>query len=214
MKIIAWNCRGLGNSLAIRSLLNLQRKENPDILFLSETKMDERRIESLRCRLGLTNLVVKDYKGKSGGLAIFWKKEIDLHLRGVSRFYIDADVVEKDGFTWRFTGFYGEPKTDQKDLSWKAPGCSMQHGVVHGCAWEISMKSCWGVRKKAVCQKPRGVWTNLEMLWRTACWLILVLWVIHLLGGTKVTEVKIISVSGWIGLWLALTGVVDSPTTE
>jgi len=120
MKIIAWNCRGLGNSLAIRSLLNLQKEEDPDILFLSETKMDERRIESLRWRLGLTNLVVKDYKGTSGGLAIFWRKEINLQLRGISRFYIDADVVETDGFIWRFTGFYGEPKSNQKDPSWKA----------------------------------------------------------------------------------------------
>ena len=38
----------------------------------------------------------------------------------VSQFYIDADVVEKDGFIWRFIGFYGEPKTDRKELSWKA----------------------------------------------------------------------------------------------
>ena len=119
MKLVAWNCRGLGNGLAIHGLLNLQKEEDPDILFLSETKMDERRIESLRWRLGLTNLVVKDYKGKSGGLAIFWRKEINLQLRGISRFYIDADVVETDGFIWQFTGFYGEPKTDQKDLSWK-----------------------------------------------------------------------------------------------
>jgi len=80
MKLIAWNCRGLGNSLAIRSLLNLQKEEDPNILFLSETKMDEKRIEGLRWKLGLTNLVVKDCKGKSGGLAIFWRKEINLQL--------------------------------------------------------------------------------------------------------------------------------------
>jgi len=81
--------------------------------------MDRRRIEGLRWKLGLTNLVVKDCNGKSGGLAIFWRKEIDLHLRGTSRLYIDADVVEADGFVWRFTGFYGEPKSEKKDLSWK-----------------------------------------------------------------------------------------------
>lgn len=82
--------------------------------------MDGRRIEGLRWKIGLTNLVVKDYEGKSGGLAIFWRKEINLHLRGVSRRYIDADVVEADGFIWRFTRFYGEPKTEWKELSWKA----------------------------------------------------------------------------------------------
>jgi hypothetical protein len=65
-------------------------------------------------------MVVEDCKEKSGGLAVFWKKEINFHLRDVSRFYIDGDVTESDGFVWRFTGFYGEPRTDQKELSWKA----------------------------------------------------------------------------------------------
>jgi exonuclease III len=47
MKVIAWNCRGLGNDRAVRGLLNVQKEEDPDILFLSETKMDERKIKGL-----------------------------------------------------------------------------------------------------------------------------------------------------------------------
>ena len=54
--------------------LDTQKVEDPDILFLSETKMDRRRIEGLRWGLGMTNLVVKDCEGKSGGLAIFFGK--------------------------------------------------------------------------------------------------------------------------------------------
>jgi len=68
----------------------------------------------------MTSLVVKNCEGQSGGLAIFWKKEINFHLRVVSRLYLDGDVVEPDGFVWRFTGFYGESKTDRKELSWRA----------------------------------------------------------------------------------------------
>jgi exonuclease III len=119
MKVIAWNCRGLGNSPTVRCLLDIQKVE-AGILFLSETKMDQCRIEGLRWRLGMTNLVVKNCEGQSGGLAIFWKKEINFQLRAVSRLYLDGDVTEKDCFVWRFTGFYGEPKSERKELSWRA----------------------------------------------------------------------------------------------
>ena len=80
MKLIAWNCRGLGTSLTIHSLLDLQKGEDLDILFLSETKMNEKRTEGLKWKLGLTSLVVKDCNGKSGGLTIFSRKDINLHL--------------------------------------------------------------------------------------------------------------------------------------
>uniref|UniRef100_A0A2N9GPD6 Uncharacterized protein n=1 Tax=Fagus sylvatica TaxID=28930 RepID=A0A2N9GPD6_FAGSY len=45
MKCISWNCRGLGNQATIQELANLVRLKDPSVLFLSETWMDEDRLE-------------------------------------------------------------------------------------------------------------------------------------------------------------------------
>jgi hypothetical protein len=81
--------------------------------------MGENKVKGFRWKLGMTNCFTKDCDERSGGLTLFWKNGVDLHVRAVSRFYTDADVTENDGFIWRFTGFYGEPSLDKKDLSWR-----------------------------------------------------------------------------------------------
>jgi exonuclease III len=66
MKLVSWNCRGLGNRLAVRGLLDLQKSERANVLFLSEIKLDRRRMEKFRWMLGLTNMVVKEVAGQGG----------------------------------------------------------------------------------------------------------------------------------------------------
>jgi exonuclease III len=60
MKIIAWNCQGLGNTLAVSGLLKCQKSEEADILFLFETKMEERKMETIRLKVGMANMEVVD----------------------------------------------------------------------------------------------------------------------------------------------------------
>uniref|UniRef100_A0A2N9G219 Uncharacterized protein n=1 Tax=Fagus sylvatica TaxID=28930 RepID=A0A2N9G219_FAGSY len=48
MICISWNCRGLGNQGTVQELAKLVRIKDPSVLFLSETWMDEDRLEGLR----------------------------------------------------------------------------------------------------------------------------------------------------------------------
>ncbi|KAJ1296995.1 hypothetical protein BS78_01G344600 [Paspalum vaginatum] len=107
MRITAWNCRGLGNASAVRRLLDIQKHESPDILFLSETKMEWERIERFRWTLQMPNVVVKDCVGCSGGLVL------------ISKYHIDVVVKEEDGREWRLTGIYGEPRAEEKEKTWR-----------------------------------------------------------------------------------------------
>lgn len=52
MKLVGWNSRELGNGPAVQGLLDLGRAEDPDVLFLAETKMTVSELEKFRWRLG------------------------------------------------------------------------------------------------------------------------------------------------------------------
>jgi hypothetical protein len=77
---------GLGNRPVVQGLLDLQKREAACIIFLSETKMDKRRIEKFRWMLGLTNMVFKECAGRSGGLALFWRSGVDVTLIAISKY--------------------------------------------------------------------------------------------------------------------------------
>jgi len=98
MKFMAWNCRGLGNALTMRGLLRCQRSVQADILFLSETRLDDRGMERIKFSLGLSNLLVVKGDGKGGGIVVLWRTWVNVSLRTYSINHIDVDVVEDDGF--------------------------------------------------------------------------------------------------------------------
>jgi exonuclease III len=118
MKIISWNFHGLGNDAVVWGLLDLEKREDPDILFLAETKIDNRRIEKFRWMLGLPNMLSKPCVGKSGGIALFWRKGLDVTPQAILKY--DIVVVNSEKGSWRFTGLYGEPHSDKKDTTWRA----------------------------------------------------------------------------------------------
>ena len=41
MKVVSWNCRGIGGSSKVEALKYIVKIEKPDILLIQETKMSE-----------------------------------------------------------------------------------------------------------------------------------------------------------------------------
>ena len=55
-----------------------------------------------------------------GGLAIFWKHDIDLSVDTYSPNHIDTIINQGNEDEWRFTGFYGELEMKHHHVSWTA----------------------------------------------------------------------------------------------
>lgn len=49
MKIMAWNCQGIGQSLVVQELKYQIKNENPDVIFLTKTKCKS---DEVRRKLG------------------------------------------------------------------------------------------------------------------------------------------------------------------
>ncbi|KAL3819736.1 hypothetical protein ACJIZ3_005641 [Penstemon smallii] len=119
MNCLSWNCQGLGGPWTVRTLEDHIRAKNPQIIFLMETRLSERKIDFLKNKLGLYGVAVSSI-GLSGGLALLWRKDINVVLQSKSKNHIDVFVYNSgEDDSWRFTGFYGEPEMANRRVSWE-----------------------------------------------------------------------------------------------
>ena len=96
MNIICWNCRGLGNPWTVRQLKRWVTSLAPDILFLSETKINNVTAENLKGKIGFSNAFGISSVGTAGGLCIMWNSEtISFTLSSYSQNHICGEVISK-----------------------------------------------------------------------------------------------------------------------
>ncbi|KAL0361355.1 UNVERIFIED_CONTAM: hypothetical protein Sradi_3820000 [Sesamum radiatum] len=107
MKILAWNCQGMGPPWTVRTLTETMRLHRPGLVFISETKCKARRCDRIKESLNYHGLGV-DSIGNGRRLLLFWRKDIDVWLQSFSAHHIDVMVKPNDcPARWRFTGFSG-----------------------------------------------------------------------------------------------------------
>ncbi|XP_017979793.1 PREDICTED: uncharacterized protein LOC18594299 [Theobroma cacao] len=74
-------------------------------------------METIRIRLGMDGCLAVDANDRSGGLAMVWRKTADVTVTSYSRYHIDTEIMLR-GSKWRFIGFYGHPKANERHQSW------------------------------------------------------------------------------------------------
>lgn len=93
MKLMAWNCRGLGTLSTIPQLKESQRLHLSDITFISETKQKRGFVNTVCKRLNCGNRwEVVDPVGKSRGLLVCWREGVNICQRLKSDFCFEMEV--------------------------------------------------------------------------------------------------------------------------
>ncbi|KAK2659499.1 hypothetical protein Ddye_006032, partial [Dipteronia dyeriana] len=68
--------------------------------------------------LSVDRKLVVNSRGKSGGLCLFWGKDVKVNLLSYSQEHIDVIIKHSMIKWWRFTGFYENPDRAQQNHSW------------------------------------------------------------------------------------------------
>jgi hypothetical protein len=113
-----WNCRGLCNVATIRELRDFVRDFSPSILCVVETQVQKSRVENLASTLGYDNVFAVSSIGRSGGLVMFWKNEINMDIFPYSQYHIGAVVSSSSEEPWRLTYVYGEAQVSERHKTW------------------------------------------------------------------------------------------------
>jgi hypothetical protein len=119
MRMLSWNCQGLGNPLIVRDIRQMVKEKGPHLVFLMETKLMNKKSDYLRIKLGFDCIFVVDCVGRSGGLMLLWKNEANLTIQNYSRRHINVTTsYGMDGEFWKITCFYGHPDTTKRKEAW------------------------------------------------------------------------------------------------
>ncbi|CAN6580631.1 unnamed protein product [Malus baccata var. baccata] len=120
MKLIVWNCQGIGGDLTVDNLLEQNRRHTPDIVILLETKNKSSRYEFLKRRLDMNYMFAVEPKGIGGGLCVLWKDESQIMLVKYEDFMVEVKVWDATiNKHWRLFAIYASTDERRRREQWK-----------------------------------------------------------------------------------------------
>ncbi|GLT85698.1 hypothetical protein SLE2022_038790 [Rubroshorea leprosula] len=119
MKLLSWNCQGLGQALTRRALNDIIFKHRPCLVFLMETKQKTNYLERLKRKFRYSNSIYVEPHGYSGGLALWWTDEVHISIFYSDKNMLDGCCSDADySVSWHFSFVYGEPNVQLRQPMW------------------------------------------------------------------------------------------------
>lgn len=97
MRLLSKNFYGLGNSHGIWSFGELLKWEAPDLVFLQETKVSSSFFSLKKFILDFKHGLAVDCMGKSGGLVLLWKEDVNFAILSYSSNFVHGVLHMEDG---------------------------------------------------------------------------------------------------------------------
>lgn len=114
MNILSWNPCGLRNPWGFTTLRDLLKKEVFNLVILQEMKVKTSFFTFKKFIFDYSNCLGVGCEGRSGGLAILWKEDLDFKIPQYSSHHINGVITRKleedrPCLKWLLTGVYGHP---------------------------------------------------------------------------------------------------------
>ena len=118
MRIISWNCRGLGNTSTVRQGKQIALFWKPDFFFILETRLSKGRGRQILSNWGFTGYSEVPREGLSGGLALGWTQDWEVSILLQNRHFIHSQITNIQGEVFTVTFLYGHPNIAHRQLIW------------------------------------------------------------------------------------------------
>ncbi|XP_028113727.1 uncharacterized protein LOC114311755 [Camellia sinensis] len=119
LKLLFWNCRGAGNKIFKRNLVEIIRSHKPEILILMETKVAFSRMGNFFNRLGFTASTIVDPVSRVSGFWIVWyTNHVNVKASSVGSQDIHTTVHKKDYEEWVLVAVYASQNPTLKEELW------------------------------------------------------------------------------------------------
>jgi len=119
MKVLSWNCQGLGSPLTVQHLRALVARERPNLVFLMETKNQYQRVEHIKRSLKFSSMFVVNLIGTAGGLVLLWDDLVQLTIEHTSQEFIDLSCkVTRNGYKMQISFLHASTDFHERVSLW------------------------------------------------------------------------------------------------